>query len=187
MSLFEQYMPDAENSSCKWYLVRTKQYKEVFVQSTLSRTIPDNFLPLLRTRRARSGIETETVAPLFPGYLFANLDLRIHYYAIQRTPGVAGLVCAGDQPCEVEEKVIAEIKHREINGAVDLNTRPMRSGEQVRVIEGPLRGVSAIFDRFLTGSDRVALLIELVGRSNVRAILPSALIELTSKPNFEST
>ena len=39
----------------RWYLVRTRQYKEKCVNEALSKLLPDTFLPFLRTSRRIRG------------------------------------------------------------------------------------------------------------------------------------
>jgi len=173
---FSKYELADQSPDPKWYLIRTKQHKEPLVHNVLRRLITDDLLPLLRTIRVQQGRITKSVVPLFPGYLFACFDLKAQYQAIQRTPGVVGVVCAGDEPTEVDEVTIAEIRKRAINGIVDLPPRSLHSGESVNVNSGPFRGIDAVFERYLSGSERVALLVELVGGANVRVILPSALV-----------
>ena len=57
-----------------WYLVRTKTGKERWVRDQLTPQLPEVFLPLLEASTPRWGKLAWTVAPLFPGYLFARLD-----------------------------------------------------------------------------------------------------------------
>jgi transcriptional antiterminator RfaH len=167
----------------KWYLVRTKQYKEAFVRSALTRRIPNTFLPLLRTRRLQWGRAMYGTAPLFPCYLFAHFNLETEYHFVQRTPGVVGVLCAGDEPSEVDESVIDEIRKRGTNGVVEIPQATFSSGESVSVVSGPLRGISAIFERYMSGSERAALLLDLIGGANVRTILPCALIAPADRPS----
>lgn len=163
-------------NASKWYLIRTKQYKEAFVRNMLSKRASDTFLPLLRSQRPQWGKVTHTITPLFPCYLFAHIDLETEYHFVQRTPGVVGLLCAGGEPSEVNESVIEEIKKREINGIVEIPQGTFSSGESVSVVSGPLRGISAIFERYMSGSQRAALLLDIIGGASVRTILPCALI-----------
>jgi transcription elongation factor/antiterminator RfaH len=169
-------------SKSKWHLVRTKQYKEAFVRNMLSKKASDTFLPLLRIQRPHWGKVTHTVTPLFPCYLFAQIDLETEYHFVQRTPGVVGLLCAGGEPSEVDESVIEEIRKRGTNGIVELPQGTFSSGESVSVVSGPLRGISAIFERYMSGSQRAALLLDLIGGASVRTILPCALIAPLNKP-----
>jgi transcriptional antiterminator RfaH len=144
-----------------WYLVRTKQHKELLVRQMLSTGTFDTFLPLLRTSRNHWGRIEETVEPLFPTYIFAFFDLEAQYYTIQWTPGVVGLVCAGDEPSEIEPRIVDEIKSRTTKGVVTLLPKELQPGE-LNLADGPLRGLAAVFERYMSGRERVALLVELL-------------------------
>src|SRR5258708_4659961 len=165
----------------KWYLVRTKQYKEAIVHKILSNKISDTFLPRLRSEQRMWGRMTETITPLFPCYLFASFNAETEYHFVQRSCGVVGVLCAGGEPVEVDEAIIVEIRARGLNGVVELSRPSFSRGESVDVVGGPLRGISAVFERYLSGSERAALLVDLIGRANVRIILPSKLLAPADK------
>jgi transcriptional antiterminator RfaH len=170
-----------QTACSRWYLVRTKQYKEAAVQTILSNGIAETFLPRLRSEQRMWGRLTETITPLFPCYLFASFNAKTEYHSVRRTCGVVGVLCTGDEPLEVDEAVIVEIKNRGPNGVVELSRPAFNPGEPVNVVAGPLRGISAVFDHYLSGSERAALLVDLIGRANVRVILPARLLAAADK------
>lgn len=166
----------AETSQPKWYLVRTRQHKEAVVNDTLCKVCAATFLPLWRTKQWQWGKLANKVGPLFPCYLFIHLDLTAQYYAIQRTPGVVGLVCAGTEPLEVQQYIIDEVKRRATNGIVEVSPKTLRTGESVELMQGPLRGISGIFERYLSGPQRVTLLVQLLGAASVRVVAPTQMV-----------
>jgi transcription antitermination factor NusG len=89
---------------------------------------------------------------------------------------VVDLVSAGGEPLEVDECIIAEIKTRAINGIVELSQEPLRTGDAVEIIDGPLRGVSGVCERYLSGPERVTLLIALIGATSVRVVAPTRIV-----------
>ena len=93
----------------RWYLVRTKQQKEALVQCKLGEFVHRTFLPRMRTRRLRSGILIESLTPLFPCYLFASFELESTLYRVLHTIGVAGVVCAGSTPSEVDPLIMSKL------------------------------------------------------------------------------
>ena len=165
-----------EMTQPKWYLVRTKQHKEPFVNDTLCRVCSDTFLPILRTKQWQWGRPATRLGPLFPCYLFVHFDVMLQYHTIQRTPGVVGLVCAGSEPLEVQQGIIDEIKRRAISGIVELSENSLRPGDSVELLQGPLRGIGGIFERYLSGPQRVTLLVQLLGAASVRVVAPSKLV-----------
>jgi transcriptional antiterminator RfaH len=159
-----------------WYLVRTKTGKERWVNDQLADTLPEVFLPLLQARTPRWGKMAWSIIPLFPCYLFARFDLQRSYFDVKYLPGVQGIVSAGSDPLAVPPYVIEEIRRRGIDGVIKLEEKPFDNGERVRVVEGPFRGFEAIFDRYLSGADRVAILLSAVEASGVRMVLPTSAV-----------
>lgn len=163
----------------KWYLVRTRQHKEAFVNDTLCKVCVATFLPLLRTKQWQWGRLANKVGPLFPCYLFIQFDLTAQYHTIQRTPGVVGVVCAGTEPLEVQQYIIDEIKGRATHGVVEVSPTTLRSGDSVELMDGPLRGMNGIFERYLSGPQRVTLLVQLLGTASVRVVAPTQIVART--------
>lgn len=160
----------------EWYLVRTKPGKERWVRDQLAAILPEVFLPMLRARMPRWGKLAVSVAPLFPGYLFARFDLTSHYFNVKYLPGVGGLVSAGMDPLVVPETIVHEIRLRGVNDVVEIQEKPFDSGERVRVVEGPFRGFEAIFDRYLSGAERVAILLNTIQTTGLRVVLSAAAV-----------
>jgi transcriptional antiterminator RfaH len=163
--------------NARWYLVRTKQYKEDLVRTLLLRKIPESFLPFLVIRWDARGNRCLRKVPLFPCYVFALFDLKTQYHSVQRTPGVNGIVCVGGGPSEIDESIIDEIRSRGRDGMVELPPKGLQAGESVIVRSGPFRGLSAVFERYLSGPERVAVLINFISGRTTRLIMPAGLVQ----------
>ena len=159
-----------------WYLIRTKPHKERWVRDQLGSSLSEVFLPLLKTRTHQWGKMAPAIVPLFPCYLFARFALRASYFDVKYTPGVQGFVCAGREPLAVPASIIDEIKRRGVDGIVEVATPRLDRGEKVRVVGGPFRGFEAVFDRYLSGSERVAILLEAIEAKGVRVVLPAGFL-----------
>ena len=158
-----------------WYLVRTKQQKEAFVELKLSGFVSHTFLPRLRAWRPRNGTVIESLTPLFPCYLFASFDLESTLYKVLHTVGVAGVVCAGATPSEVDCSIIDEIGRRGENGIIELPRKTFNAGEHVRLTNGPMEGFEGIFEHYRSGSQRVALLLSVVG-AGMKVVVPASSV-----------
>jgi transcriptional antiterminator RfaH len=159
-----------------WYLVRTKTGKERWVRDQLTPQLPEVFLPLLEARTPRWGKLAWTVAPLFPGYLFARLDPQQQYFNVRYMPGVQGLVSAGNEPIAVPSGVVEEIRHRGVNGVVKIEEKAFNNGDHLRVVDGPFRGFQAIFERYLSSAERVAILLSAIDAEGLRVVLPATAV-----------
>jgi transcriptional antiterminator RfaH len=155
-----------------WYVVHTQALAEEKAAFNLRRQGFDVYLPryLKRWRHARR-VEKRP-APLFPRYLFVQLDMaRARWRAISSTLGVARLVCAGERPAPVPPGIVEAIRGREdAGGLFPLREVPFRRGEAVRVVSGSLATAIGLFES-LSDNDRVVLLLDLLGRK-MRVALP---------------
>jgi transcription antitermination factor NusG len=156
-----------------WYLIRTKSGKEQYVHRELSRRLPETFMPMLETRSRQ---RTVSLLPLFPQYLFARLELAAHYFEIRYMPGVVGFISTGCEPLAVTQTIVDNVRSRCRDGVVQIPRRPFQHGQHVRIISGPFCDFDAIFEGYLSGSKRVAILITTVEGSGVRVVADAASI-----------
>jgi transcriptional antiterminator RfaH len=159
-----------------WYLVRTKPGKERWVRDQLQPTIPEVFLPLLKAKAPRWGRMVMSVGPLFPCYVFARFDLQQRYFDVKYMPGVRGIVSAGNDPLAVPPAIVTEIRRRGVDDIVEIPEEPLGSGDKVMVVEGPFRGFEAIFERYLSGAERVAILLSAIEAGGLRVLLPASAV-----------
>jgi transcriptional antiterminator RfaH len=159
-----------------WYLIRTKTGKERWVRDQLGSKVDDVFLPLLRARAPRWGRMAMTTGPLFPCYVFARFDLQRSYFDVKYLPGVRSIVSAGPDPLAVPSAIIGEIRRRGTDDVVEIAEKPFDSGQRVVVVEGPFRGFEAIFDRYLSGAERVAILLSAIEASGLRVVLSASAV-----------
>lgn len=156
----------------RWYALYTKPRMEVHVGNLLRSKGIEVYVPTIKvTRRRRPPVER----PFFPRYMFARVDLEaIGLSAIRWTPGLTAIVGFGGGPVAVPDRVVALIKTRLAEMEEHGYGGRFRSGDRVRITEGPFRDFEAIFDRPLSGEERVRVLIDLLGR------LTACEIEATS-------
>jgi transcription elongation factor/antiterminator RfaH len=167
-----------------WYLVRTKAGKERMVRDQLERLVPRVFLPLLRTRVRRRGKLVWSTVPLFPCYLLVRFALRERYYEVRYLPGVQRVVSAGRDPIAVPEDLVVELERRGSEGVVELAEAPFAAGESVRIVVGPLSGFEGVFDRYLSGAARVAILLRMVESAGLRVVLPADALAREAPARF---
>ncbi len=151
-------------SGLRWYTVQTKPRKERGVEQRLRDLDLEVFLPWMRTRRRIGSRFHWVLIPLFPGYLFCCLDMSFSGKVVRYAPGVRDFVKFGNQVADVGEEVIRRLKEGCPDGIVQIKPRPYYRGELVKIREGPMSGLEAVFEREMKGSDRVAILMELLGR-----------------------
>jgi transcriptional antiterminator RfaH len=131
---------------------------------------------LLKAKAPRWGRMAVSIAPLFPCYVFARCDLQRDYFEIKYMAGVRAIVSAGADPLAVPAAIVSEIRRRGVNDVIEIPDKPFDAGERVVVIEGPFRGFEAIFQRYLSGSERVAILLSAVESGGLRVVLSASAI-----------
>jgi len=113
--------------------------------------------------------------PLFPGYVFSRLDMVKSGKSARYSPGVKDFLTFGSQIAEVSENIIEALRERCPGGLAQIDPIKAKPGDTVRINEGPFAGLEAIFEQQLKGSERVAVLLEILGRQT-RIVLPSETI-----------
>ena len=157
-----------------WYVVRSKVRREEFAQGQLVRRGVETFLPrIAECGRIRS---EPVVSPLFPGYLFARVDLETQYSAVIWTPGVHSMVAFGDVPVPVDSGVVEFLKQRCKGLGLIVATPRFDVGQEVRVTNGPLAGLHGVVQEHVSGRARVRVLMELL-RRRTQVTLPMELLE----------
>lgn len=164
--------------SSQWYVVQTHPHAETKASWHLGRQGFETYLPrYLKQRRHARRIE-DIAAPLFPRYLFVAVDMATQrWLSINSTVGVTRLVRHGDRPAAIPVSVLETLKHREdANGFVQLDHQPKFSpGDKICVLGGAFRDCLGLYEG-MSGHERVAILLELLGRK-VRVVLDPAIID----------
>lgn len=147
----------------RWYAVSIRPRHEKFVARHLECRGLNYFLPVYRSVRCWKNRRKELDMPLFPGYVFVNLNLRDRLGVLQ-APGVVRFVLFQGQPAAIPD---AEIRALESSLSTGLKLQPhpyLREGARVRIKRGPLLGTEGIMihrkQRF-----RLVLSIDLIMRS----------------------
>ena len=143
-----------------WYPVHTKPRQERLASLNLAHVGIETFLPLMKERKRIRRAEETVTEPLFPGYLFAKFDPIDHFRTVKYARGVRNIVTIGMAPAIVDEQVIASIQSRLEEGYRTDSAHVMVKGQLVRIHDGPMRGLEAIFEREMPGQQRALLLLK---------------------------
>lgn len=148
----------------RWYAMQTKAKKEKEVAQRLSDLQLETFMPWLRERRRIGSKFRWTLVPLFPSYLFCRLDLFVSGKAARYSPGVRDFLKFGNEISEVGDEIILGLRERCPRGIAEVAPLALKPGQPVAIKEGPFAGLDALFEKKMKGSDRVAVLLEILGR-----------------------
>ena len=162
-----------------WYVIRTKSGRELQAQEHLQRQDYPTYLPRILTRVRRFGRRVQTATPLFPQYLFLNLEVGVKDLApVKSTQGVAGIVRFGEEYAVVHATVISTLRAQEDAAGFRPERSLLTPQCKVRITGGAFFGLEGIY---LNESprDRVTVLLNLLGRETALKI-PERLVELCS-------
>ena len=149
--------------NCHWYVIQTKPGNEQRVEMNLSNQGIEVFLPLLESFQYSSGKMIQKIKSLFPNYLFATLDINLHYYNVKWTRGVNKILGNGSEPLPISEKVIQTIKDRMGENHFVKLDEELKEGTLVQFTSGPFKDLMGVFDRSMSEGKRVRVLLSLIG------------------------
>lgn len=154
-----------------WYLVHCKPRQDERAEEHLIRQGYTCYRPRLRRERVVAGRRQSVVESLFPGYLFVQLQPNANWSPLRSTRGVNRLVSFGGYPLEVPVHVIDSLHQHALSDEPQPLLQP---GDPVRIVEGSLADLDAIF-LSMDGDERVVLLMNLLNREQ-RLTLPLACV-----------
>jgi transcription antitermination factor NusG len=154
-----------------WACARVEPKREAVAQHFLQLRGFESYVPRVRERRLRGGRHVVTLAPLFPCYCFVAVENG--WWDARWCVGVVGL---GTRPAVVSDRVIDEIRQREIRGAIELPKPPLIPGAKVRIVAGPLSGIEGLYAG-MRPRERVEILLRLLGDQQ-RVMLSKDAIEV---------
>jgi len=148
-----------------WWVIQTESQREHVVCALLARK-HECYYPRIKHRSRISG--------LFPGYLFVRAAEQ--WSPIRWTAHVVRVLLSGDVPAQLPDKIVDEIRKRQIGGFVKLPppTR-LKKGQKVRITRGSFEGQVAVYEG-MTGKDRERVLLDLLGQK-VSVELPDRDLE----------
>ena len=158
-----------------WYLIRTKTGGERVAQNQLQHVVERTVLPLGNMQIRQRDRTFQRIGPIFPCYLFAFFCLASKARQIRYTPGVRDIVRFGEQAAAVPVWVIDELVARCAQGPVDLLKPAFSKGTPVKVLRGPLREFDGVFDGYLSGVERVAVLLSIMNAER-RVVMPASMV-----------
>ena len=139
-----------------WYVINTKPKKEFQVERLFTEGGIEIYNPKY--------MHEERIKPFFPGYEFISFDFPDQYRLVKYTRGVKRVVGAREIPVPIPNEVIHEIKSREVNGLIEIDKYGEKPevGDEIEVVEGPLKGLRGVFKKELTAKERVLILLNYV-------------------------
>ena len=146
-----------------WYAVQHKPAQARRALAHLENQGVECFLPEIDVNTIRQGKRSVRREPLFKGYLFINLEpIDPVWHKLRSTRGVTKVVSFADKPAVIEDSVIDQIRRgleqAEMAGGI-------KRGDALEILEGPFRGLNAIFQEY-DGETRAMVLIDFLQKQH---------------------
>ncbi|MCU0784676.1 MAG: transcriptional activator RfaH [Verrucomicrobia bacterium] len=164
-------------SGAAWFCLRA-QPKHEHIAAAHLRKEPDLevYLPRIRFKRStRQGPVWFTEA-LFPSYLFARFDLAAGLRKVHHARGVRGVVHFGSQWPTIPDAVIDTLRATVGADQVHVIQEQLQPGEDVQISGGVFHGLRAVVTRVLPARQRVAVLLEFLGRQTTVELPTGAVL-----------
>lgn len=151
-----------------WFCLRTHPKQEHIAAAQLKQDPgTDVFLPRIRFKRStRVGVTWVTEA-LFRNYLFARFDLALSLRRVQHARGVQSVVHFGDRWPVIPDEVIEQLRAQMGNEEVHVIDETLQPGDPVQLVAGAMNGLRAIVSRVIPAKERVAVLLDFLGRQTL--------------------
>lgn len=146
-----------------WYLAYCRSKEEERASLHLKNQEIDCYYPMVEVERIVRGKRTKRMEPLFPSYLFVNVDLeQCPPTRLNSTRGIRHIVRFGGLWCEVPKVMIYNMMCHEDSDELRARMSKLpKCGDKVRIKSGPFSGLEAIYKE-PDGETRSILLLDML-------------------------
>jgi len=139
-----------------WYVINTKPKKEGQVERLF---VEGGF-----TVYCPKYLHEKRVGPFFPGYAFLQFEFPDEYKMVKYTRGVKRIVGTDEGPTPIPGEVVEGIRARERDGLIFFEKygEEPAAGDEIEIVEGPLKGLKGIFRKEVGANERVMILLNYV-------------------------
>jgi transcriptional antiterminator RfaH len=155
--------------STQWFVLTTKPREEQRAYDNLVIQGYEVFLPKIAQVIKKNGLKAVALKPLFPNYLFIQLDKQVaNFNAIRSTRGIGSFVRFGLNQATIDSRIIDDIKQSiatEKQGKTLDELLDYCQGDTVELTQGSLKGLKAIYQA-KDGLERSILMVKMLGQES---------------------
>ena len=180
-------IPEENNSELislprNWYAARTKSNFEKKALEWLVKHHFEAFFPRIKVRKRWSDRFKTLMRPMFPGYVFINFEFNASTnLEVVKGPGIVNIVRFDNRPAVISLEEIANLKILDGTDIHVQQTRYLKRGEKVRILEGPLAGLVGIFQHYKNSGDRIVVSVDFL-RQSIAAEIEGYAVERIESP-----
>ena len=127
-----------------WYVLYVKTRHEKKINELLQESGVESFLPVVTNLHQWSDRKKKIQKPLFPCYIFVNIQSKNDFFRALNVRGVYKYLCFGDEYAKVKEDEISRVKQLlGLKGVSDVNVVNVipTVGSKMKVNSGLLKGI----------------------------------------------
>jgi transcriptional antiterminator NusG len=157
----------------EWYVVHSYSGYENKVKKNLEQRIETMgmqgkifrvVVPTEEEIEIRDGQRRSSHRRVFPGYILVEMVMDDEsWYVVRNTPGVTGFVGLGAKPTPLSKEEVDKILQR-MEAEQPRIKVSFRTGETVRIVEGPFADFMAVVDELYADRGKVRVLVSFFGR-----------------------
>ncbi len=160
-----------------WYVLYVKSRWEKKVDESLKEIFLESFLPQVETIRQWSDRKKMILKPLFPSYVFVNINSPLEFHKALSVNGAHTFIRFGKEYARVEEKEINQIKllvgDKNITD-IEIATRLPKVGETRKITCGTLNGLDCEIMK-VNNQNKIIVRIDSL-HQNIIATIPSYVL-----------
>jgi transcriptional antiterminator RfaH len=154
-------------ANAHWYVLTSKPREEQRAYDNLTMQGYEVFLPKMAQVSKKMGSKQIALKPLFPNYLFIQLDKQVaNFNAIRSTRGIGSFVRFGLNQATIDDGIVNAIKKRIACQKQDKTLAELAEccqGDSVELTEGGFEGLKAIYQA-KSGVERSVLMVKMLGQ-----------------------
>lgn len=144
-----------------WFVCQTNPREEDRARYHLGRKGFCVYLPMMEIQRIGGGRAALLRKPLFPSYLFVRFETEEQIPFVRWTRGVRKLLPESTRPVPLEDRVVESFHKLEQRDGIIRKDR-FKKNDRIRVLRGPFRDLSGIFEAWTSDRARVRILVDFV-------------------------
>ena len=114
---------------------------------------------------------------MFPGYLFARFHWLTALREVRHARGVRGVVHFGERWPTMDAAIIADLRRAVGDAGLCVISAQLAPGDAVKIASGNFQGLQAVVTRVMPNRERVAVLMEFLGRQTSLELPAAAVLK----------
>lgn len=176
---------ETDAAAANWFCIRSQLKHEHIAAAHLRSAGHDVFLPRIRYKKATRRGPVWFNEALFPNYLFARFVWKESLSDVMHTRGVSTVIHFGQHWPAISDQEIQGLRALADDEQLFTVEEMFTPGEEVTISGGSFHGLTGLVQKYLPSRDRVAILLEFLGRQTLVEVSPGSLVRTDHDPRSQ--